>query len=145
MARLAAGPPAFLCIVAFGVNVRFCRSVRDLRHDVATWQRSARDAHLLSCLAECCDTDLRRVLALTRALRLHLEDRIERIDPVDRFIWLNLVIGSAGSILSVGSVGSLASAFSIGSAASVGSILSALSRWSILAWRSGGHAPLPRR
>jgi hypothetical protein len=56
-----------------------------------------------------------------------------------------LSIGSAGSILSVGSVGSFASAFSIASAASAGSILSALSRWSILAWRSCGHAPLPRR
>src|SRR5208282_4390144 len=31
MARLAAGPPAFLCIVAFGVNVRFCR-VECVRH-----------------------------------------------------------------------------------------------------------------
>jgi len=119
--------------------------VRDLRRDVATWQHSARDAHLLSWLPECCDADLRPVLALTRfsgsILSIGSSGSILSIGSSGSI----LAIGSAGSILSVGSVGSLASAFSIGSAASVGSILSALSCWSILAWRSRGHAPLPRR
>ena len=70
------------------------------------YRRPGWKAGLTPLLPECSDAGSCQLVALTRVLELHLEHRIERVDSVDRLLWLH-PFNRLGGLDPVGGVGRL--------------------------------------